>query len=125
MALWRFFKSIKYAIRGLEFTFKNENNFRIQVTVGCLVLLLSWFFPLLKWERVIIIMLVGLVLVAEILNTALEYFTDLLKPRLNNFVYIIKDLMAASVLVTSLVAAVVGIIIFLPYFVLYFVLLFR
>lgn len=120
MTLWRFFKSIKYAIRGLKFTFKNENNFRIQIVFGFLVLLLSWYFPLLKWERVIIIILIGLVLVAEVLNTALEYFTDLLKPRLNNFVYIIKDLMAASVLLTSLVAAVVGIIIFLPYFVLLF-----
>ena len=56
----------------------------------------------------------------EILNTALEYFTDLLKPRLHSYVYTIKDLMSAAVLVSSLGAVTVGLIIFIPYLVDFF-----
>jgi diacylglycerol kinase len=53
----------------------------------------------------------------ELLNTALEYFTDLLKPRLHHYVSLIKDIMAAAVLLTALGSAVIGLIIFLPHFI--------
>jgi diacylglycerol kinase len=53
----------------------------------------------------------------ELLNTALEYFTDLLKPRLNHYVKLVKETMAAAVLVTALTAVVVGLMIFIPHFI--------
>jgi diacylglycerol kinase len=56
------------------------------------------------------------VLVLESLNTIFEHLSDILKPRLHDYVRIIKDIMAATVLITSLGALVVGIIIFWPYF---------
>jgi undecaprenol kinase len=57
------------------------------------------------------------VLAMELLNTALEYFTDLLKPRLHHYVLVIKDTMAAAVLITSLGALIIGLIIFIPHFI--------
>lgn len=63
-----------------------------------------------------VILLVVAVLAMELLNTALEYFADLLKPRLNHYVLVVKDVMAAAVLVTAMGALTIGLIIFLPHF---------
>lgn len=64
----------------------------------------------------IIVLLIGLVLIMELLNTAFEYCADLLKPRLNHYVQLIKETMAAAVLVTTLLAGSIGLIIFVPHF---------
>ena len=111
----RFLKSFADAGKGLAHVFKSEQNFRIQVVVGALVLVASFLFPLLIWERILVILLVLLVLLIEILNTVFEYFSDLLKPRLNHYIGVIKDVMAGAVLLTSFVALVVGVMIFYPH----------
>jgi len=117
VSFWRFIKSTKDALRGLRVVFKNEQNFRIQILVGLLVVILAFMFPLKIWEIILLILLLVQVLVMELLNTALEYFTDLLKPRLHHYVSLIKDIMAAAVLLTALGSAVIGLIIFLPHFI--------
>jgi diacylglycerol kinase len=111
------FKSFTYAFHGLVLTFKHEQNFRIQVVVGGIVMAASLFFPLRGWELVVMIALVLGVLVMELLNTAVEHFIDLLKPRMHHYVSVIKDIMAGAVLLTSLGAALIGIIIFYPHLV--------
>lgn len=82
-----------------------------------LVLAAMAYFPLRKWEMVAVFLLIVMVLTVEVLNTALERFADLLKPRLHHYVGAIKDIMAAAVLVTSLGALIIGIIILGPYFI--------
>lgn len=108
-------KSFAAAGRGLVHVFKSEQNFRIQVLIGLVVLFGAFYLPLQTWEKILILLLVLLVLLVEILNTVFEYFSDLLKPRLHHYVYVIKDVMAGAVLLTSIVALVVGLIIFFPY----------
>lgn len=115
MSLRRLINSFVDAARGLKHVFKSEQNFRIQVLLGFLVLVAAVYFPLRNWEVMLLILLVLLVLLVEILNTVFEYFSDLLKPRLHHYVGVIKDVMAGAVLLTSLVALVVGGIIFYPY----------
>ncbi len=117
VSLRRLFRSMKDALRGLKTVFKSEQNFRIQILVGLMVVILAVFFPLKIWEIILLILLLVQVLVMELLNTALEYFTDLLKPRLHHYVLLIKDVMAAAVLLTALGAAAIGLIIFLPHFI--------
>ncbi|OGH91703.1 MAG: hypothetical protein A2534_04870 [Candidatus Magasanikbacteria bacterium RIFOXYD2_FULL_39_9] len=111
----RLLKSFADAARGLKHVFKSEQNFRIQVLIGVLVVSAAFWLPLQVWEKILVILLVLLVLLVEILNTVFEYFSDLLKPRLHHYIYVIKDVMAGAVLLTSMVAMVVGIIIFYPY----------
>ncbi len=115
MSLRRLLKSFADATRGLKYVFKSEQNFRIQALLGFLVFIAAAYFPLRSWEVILLILLVLLVLLVEILNTAFEHFSDLLKPRLHHYVYVVKDIMAGAVLLTSLVALVVGAIIFYPY----------
>lgn len=109
-------KSFVHAVRGLIYVFKNEQNFRIHTALTVVTVGVLYFFPLATWERVLIIILIVMVLTMELLNTALERFADLLKPRLNYYVGTIKDIMAAAVLITSLGALIIGIIILWPHF---------
>ena len=117
MSLARLFKSFQDACRGLKYVFVSEQNFRIQIVVAVLILLLALYFPLRTWELILVLLLILLVLIMEILNTALEKFNDLLKPRLHHYVYITKDIMAGGVFLTSLIAFIIGLIIFVPHFV--------
>lgn len=112
----RLIESLTYASRGLRHVFKNEPNFRLQTVAAGLVVAAIAYFPLKHWEIVVLLLLVLLVLVMEILNTAFERIADLLKPRLHHYVSVVKDLMAGAVLLTSLFAAVVGLVILIPYF---------
>ncbi|TAN33484.1 diacylglycerol kinase [Patescibacteria group bacterium] len=113
----RLTKSIAAAGRGLKFVFRSQYNFRAQTAAGVIVFALSIIFPLARWERILILLLILMVLVMEILNTALEYFNDLLKPRLHHYVRDIKDATAGAVLLTALFAAVIGLMIFIPHFI--------
>ncbi|EKD42858.1 MAG: hypothetical protein ACD_72C00552G0002 [uncultured bacterium] len=109
--------SFAAALRGLKFTFQNERSFRLQILAAIFVIILTIIFPLKVSEVILIILLIAAVLTIELFNTALEYFADLLKPRLHHYVLVVKDVMAAAVLTTSLGALIIGLIIFLPHFI--------
>ncbi len=113
----RLFKSFHYALKGLVKTFKEEQNLRIQSIAALTVMLLAWFFQVNRLEWCLLILVVSLVILAEIINSAVERVTDVLKPRINSYVKEIKDIMAAAVMLASLTAVIVGIIILGPYFV--------
>ncbi len=111
----RLFKSFTYAFRGLKKVYKEEQNIRVQVVIGILVLLLAFFIGLNRIEASIIIFLVVLVVLMELANSAVERIADVLKPRMNAYIKEIKDIMAAAVLLASLMSVAVGLIIFWPY----------
>jgi diacylglycerol kinase len=111
----RLFKSFNYAFRGLVKTFREEQNLRIQIFVAFLAILLGWYLEINKIEWCVIILAIGMVLLAEIINTAVEFVTDVLKPRIDDYVKVIKDIMAAAVMTSSIIAVIVGLIIFVPY----------
>ncbi len=110
-----FGKSFQYALRGFVYVFQHERNFRTQVLAATLVILLMLIYPLRTWERVTLSLVITLVLVLELINTIFEKIVDILKPRIHHYVEIIKDMMAAAVLIASIGAVVVGLMIFLPY----------
>lgn len=111
----RLAKSFIYAFKGLFKTFHEEQNLRIQTTVGFLVIIAGFYFKINQMEWALIIIMIGLVILMEIVNSAAERITDVLKPRINEYVKEIKDIMAAAVMISSIMAVVVGVIIFYPY----------
>ncbi len=113
----RLFQSFFDASRGLIYVFKHEQNFRVQIFISAVVLFFAFYFSLRAWEMILVLLLILLVLIMEIINTALEQFNDLLKPRLHHYVYLIKDTMAGAVFITSLFAVIIGLIIFYPHFI--------
>ena len=113
--LKRLFKSFKYALRGLIKTFREEQNLRVQSIMGLGALLLGWYLGISRIEWALLIFAIGIVILMEIVNSAVERITDVLKPRINFYVKEIKDIMAAAVLLASLAAVLIGVIIFGPY----------
>ena len=111
----RLFKSFGYAFKGLLKTFREEQNLRLQTAASLITMALAIYFRLSRAEWVPLILVICLVLAAEIINSAVERITDVLKPRINSYVKEIKDIMAAAVLLSSLTAIIVGIIIFWPH----------
>ncbi len=111
----RLFKSFKYAFRGLFKTFHEEQNLKIQSLVGLIIILLGLYFKISRLEWIILILVIGLVILMEIVNSSVERITDVLKPRINGYVKEIKDIMAAAVMLASIIAIIIGIIIFAPH----------
>lgn len=108
-------KSFGYAIRGLAYVVRRERTFQIHLIATLAVLFFIYYYPLKNWEIIVLIMMVALVLILEIVNTAVEKIIDVLKPRIHFYVQIVKDLMAAAVLLASIAALIIGIFIFWPY----------
>ena len=115
ISIRRLFKSFTYASRGLVKTFREEQNLRIQTTIAVVVAIAAWYFNLSGIEWCVLILAIGMVVLAEIINTAVELISDVLKPRINEYVKTVKDVMAAAVMMSSIAAVIIGIIIFTPY----------
>lgn|SRR3989338_5918318 len=107
--------SFRYTFMGLKIAWKEESNFRFQIVWGTLTLLLAIILDLTTIEFVIVISMVGLVLTAELLNTALEELCDKFQPTHDPHIAKIKDLAAAAVFVSAITAFIVGLIIFIPH----------
>ncbi|MGM0439081.1 MAG: diacylglycerol kinase family protein [Patescibacteria group bacterium] len=106
--------SFKNGSRGIKEGFV-ENNFRLMTFLGVLAVLGIAYLPLERWEMVIIIMLIGIVVSIELINSQFERVLDIVKPTYDDRVKNIKDIAAGAVLVISATALIVGLIIFLPY----------
>ena len=111
----RFIKSFKYALRGLKLVFKEEQSFRVQIFAALIIFCLAIYFNLRNSEIIVLVLVVGSVLVIEVLNSILERLVDALKPRIHPYVKVIKDMMAATVLLASITALIIGCLIFSEY----------
>ena len=114
--LKKFFKSFRHAFRGLKYVLKNEQNFQLEILLGFFVIILMFVFDIRDWQKVALFLVIFSVLAVELINTILERVVDILKPRVHPYAQLIKDVMAAAVLMASIGAVVIGLIIFLPYF---------
>jgi len=111
----RLVKSFQYALRGLIKTVREEQNLQIQGFVALVAIILAVYFRIGRLEWALLIFVIGLVILMEFANSAVERIADVLKPRINSYVKEIKDITAAAVMLASIVAVIIGIIIFWPY----------
>lgn len=107
-------RSFKYAFKGIRLMLKNQPNFYIQLTFALAALLLSYLLGLSRSEFLWIIISIGIVLSAEMVNTAIEKITDLVQPEYDEKAGQIKDIAAGAVLVLAITAAAIGLLIFIP-----------
>lgn len=110
----KWLKSFSYAFKGLISASKSERNFRIQLACALLVILFGVIFSLSRYEWLAIVLCIGLVLFAELVNTAIEKLLDFVHPGLHAKVGEIKDLSAAAVLVLATSSLIIALIIFIP-----------
>lgn len=108
------FKSFSYAFKGLKYVLSSERNARLHVIFALLALVASIALRIALEEWLFVVISITLVFFAEIVNTALEKTLDLISQENNQLVKLIKDMMAAAVLVTAIGAVIVALVVFLP-----------
>ena len=111
------YHSFIFAKNGLVTTWKEEHNFRFEILVAVIVLFTIIFFDFSPLEATFCILAITLVLIAEILNTAVEDLCNKVEPQHDPIIGKIKDTMAAFVLISCLGAGVVGLLVFYNHFV--------
>ena len=110
----RLVNSFKYAFEGIAQTYIGEQNLKIHTFIAILVIVFGFFLQIDIIEWFICLILIGLVLMSEFFNTAIEYVVDLASPRVHPLAKAAKDTASAGVLIMSIMSAIVGGIIFIP-----------
>ncbi|MBN1339146.1 MAG: diacylglycerol kinase family protein [Bacteroidales bacterium] len=104
-----------FALRGIKSALQREPNMKIHLVASVLAIAggivchidtLSWFAVLFS---------IVLVLAAELINSSLEAFTDLISPEFHKKAGMAKDMAAGAVLVTAIGALIAGIMVFTPH----------
>ena len=110
-----FWQRIKIAFLGIKTAFAQERNFRIQVFIGLMVMLLMLVLGVSTLEKSVLCLTILVVLSLELMNSQIEKFLDLIEPEHHPRVKIIKDFSAGAVLISVIGSVIVGALIFLPY----------
>lgn len=108
--------SFRYAGRGIMQVFRSERSFRLQILALALVVIAGFIFRITGIEWVIILIAGSIVLVSEMINTAIEYAVDLITEEYSVLAGHIKNITAGAVLVSAIIAAIIGLVVFAPYF---------
>jgi len=112
--LKRLINSFKYAVEGLVYAFKYEQNIIVHMLVCITTIILGIILKLNTFEWLICFVMFGLVIATELINTSIEAVVDLACPKKDPLAKIAKDTASAAVLVFALIAAISGLIIFIP-----------
>lgn len=107
-------ESIGYALEGIKFAVIEGRNFKIQLGFTVLVSILGYVLKINSNEWLSLILIITLVLILELINTAIETVVDMVSLKFHPLAKIAKDVTAGAVLVASVSSILIGIVIFLP-----------
>lgn len=105
-----------FALHGLRYVFVNERNFRIEIISATAVCIAAYVLHISAIEWFVVVLNIGFVISAELINTAIEKLCDLVSKEKNPLIKIVKDVAAGAVLLAAFVAFICGLIIFVPAF---------
>ena len=108
-------KGIIIAINGMFFLLKNEEAIKVQSFVFLIIIALGFYFEITIKEWIIHIILIGLILTTEALNTVAEKICDLINPKYDERIKLIKDISAGAVSFAVLSSLIILLIIYFPY----------
>jgi diacylglycerol kinase (ATP) len=101
-------RSFDHAYRGLIYAVRTQRNMRIHVIIAVLVLVASLLVGVSKLELAVLVLVILLVFITEMFNTALEFAVDLVTKEYHPLAKLAKDVSAGAVLVSSVGAVLVG-----------------
>jgi diacylglycerol kinase len=107
-------KSTNHAWRGIGILFKTSHNSQLALFISALVSYLGFVLNISTTEWLALVFAIGLVFVAEALNSSIEIDMDLTSPEYHPYARDTKDVAAGAVLLAVIIAAIIGAIIFLP-----------
>lgn len=107
-----FIKSFGYALEGFVCAVRTERNIKVMLALGAAAIIAGFALGLDVVSWCIVIICCGMVIFAELVNTAMEAIVDLATQELHPLAKRAKDIAAASVYVLSITAAIVGLLVF-------------
>ncbi len=107
-------KSFDYAFQGIKIFFSTQHNSWIHLLATIFVLTAGYFLNLSSIEWLFLIIVIALVFIAEMINTAIEFLCDKISPELDPTIKKVKDISAGAVLIAAIMAILVGLTIFIP-----------
>ena len=105
-------RSFGYAWKGIRCCIGKEQNLSFHLIATAVVVIAGFVLGITHMEWMIIILCIGVVIAAELFNTAIEKLVDLVSPQQHPVAGQVKDI---AVLVCAATAAIIGLIVFIPY----------
>ncbi len=108
-----FNNTFKNARKGFRLVLKSEMNIRVHVIIATLVIILASLLKFSAIEFCLLLFMIALVIVAEMLNTAIEFALDsIYHNKYSRMVGMAKDISAGAVMFASVISVIVGILLF-------------
>jgi len=107
-------RSFGYAFKGLSHAAATQLNFRIHLVATLLAIFMGYALHITVNEWLWIILCMAIVLITELLNTAIEFLTNLVSPDYNELAGHVKDISAGAVVIAAIFALITALVIFLP-----------
>lgn len=104
--------SFNYAIQGIVYALRTQRNMRIHFTAAFFMIILSLFFNFSRLELLILFFTISLVIVTEMINTAIEKTIDMITKEYHQLAEIAKNVAAGAVLIASVNAIIVAYLLF-------------
>ena len=108
-------RSFGYAWKGIRSCIGKEQNLSFHLLATPTVVAAGFLAGITRTEWMLVILCIGLVIAAELFNSAIEQLVNLVSPQRHPLAGRIKDIAAGAVLVCAATAAIIGLIIFIPY----------
>lgn len=109
-----FWEALMNSLHGMKYAIHQERNLKIQGILAIFAIGMGVFLKLSYLEWILLCLTIGMVLFAELMNTAVELLLDLYSQKYDEQIKFAKDVASSAVLLTSVVSIVVGGILFLP-----------
>ncbi len=101
-------RSFNHAYRGIIYAIRTQRNMRFHVVVSLAVLVLGLLLGVSALELAVLVLVIAVVLVTEMFNTAMEFAVDLVTKEYHPLAKLAKDISAGAVLISSVGAVLVG-----------------
>lgn len=105
----------KYSLQGLGYCFKNESSFVLVSVMACVIIFLGIYFDISFMEWVVSFGTLIMIMIVELINTAIEATVDMVTQEYNEYAKIAKDCGSAAAGLMSTIATIANLIIFVPY----------
>ena len=109
-------KSFKYAFKGLFLLVTTEHSIMVQLFAAGSVTALGFYYDISRQDWISQTLIIGIVLCAEGLNSAIEQICDFVHPDHHSKIGRIKDVAAGAVTFTAITALIVFVLIYYPHF---------
>jgi diacylglycerol kinase (ATP) len=107
-------RSLKFALRGMWLLMTTEDSIKAQLFFAIIAIFLGFYFDISPTEWMIQFLVIGLVLVSESLNTAIEKIADFVHPDYHKKIGFIKDIAAGGPSFAAIISLIIFSIIYIP-----------